>query len=88
MGFSQDGPLKPGQRLCHATSLLLLMGSSVTAVIFKVWWPLLVGVVCEHLFRHFTRWAGENFPLDKNEKQMSRKEFIKHITTKNKNDKV
>jgi len=64
------------------------MGSSVTAVIFKVWWPLLVGVVCEHLFHHFTRWSGENFPLDKNEKQMSRKEFIKHITTKNKNDKV
>jgi len=88
VGSSQDGPLKPGQRLCHATSLLLLMGSSVTAVMFKVWCPLLVGVVSEHLFRHFTIWTGGKSPLDENEKQMSWKKFIKHITTKNTNDKA
>ena len=80
VGSSQDGPLKRGQRLCHATSFLLLIGSSVTAAMFKVWWPLLVGVVSEHLFRHFTIGTGEKFPLDVNEKQMSWKEFFVHAT--------
>lgn len=89
IGYSQDGSLKPGQRLCHATSSLLLMGSIVIAVIFKAWWLLLVGVISEYLFRRFTIWTGGKFPLDEKEKQMSTKEFIKHIATKeNTNDKV
>jgi hypothetical protein len=35
-GWDRDGKLKPGQRLCHATSLLLLIGSSVIAVILRI----------------------------------------------------
>ena len=87
-GCSQDGALKPGQRLCHATSLLLLIGSSVIAVIFKIWWPLLAGVVSEHLFRRFIIWTGKKFPLSEEEKQMNRKEFLKHIANERTNDKT
>ena len=79
VGCDQCGLLKPGQRICHATSFLFLMGSSVFAVIFKIWWPLLAGVVLEYLYRRFTIWTGENFPLSEEEKQMTWKEFLKHI---------
>jgi hypothetical protein len=79
-GRSQDGPLKPGQHLCYATSFLLLMGSSVVAAILRVWWLLPVGVVSEHLFRRYVIWTGEKFPLTEEEKQMSMKEYLKHIT--------
>ncbi len=87
-GWSQDGQLKPGQRLCHATSLLLLMGSSVIAAIFIVWWPLLAGVVSEHLFHRFIIWTGKKFPLSEEEKQMNWKEFFKHIAKERTNDKT
>jgi hypothetical protein len=87
-GCSQDGLLKPGQRLCHATSLLLLMGSSIIAVTFSIWWPLLAGVVSEHLFRRLTVWTGKTFPLSEEERQMSWKEFFKHITDERRNDKT
>lgn len=63
-GWSQDGPVKHGQRLCHATSLLLLMGSSVIAVILKIWWPLLAGFVLEQLFRRFVIWTGNKYPIN------------------------
>jgi hypothetical protein len=87
-GWSQDGRLKRGQRLCHATSLLILAGSSVTAVIFRVWWPLLAGVVSEGLFRRFIIWTGKEFPLDENEREMSLRQFIKHITERTNNDET
>lgn len=87
-GWSQGGQLKPGQRLCHSTSLLLLMGSSVIAVIFKVWWPLLAGVVSEYLFRRVIIWTGKKFPLSEEEKQMNWKEFFKHIAKERTNDKT
>jgi len=87
-GRSQDGPIKQGQRLCHATSLLLLMGSSVIAGIFRVWWPLLVGVVSEQLFRRFTIWTGNKYPLNEREKQMGLKEFVKHVSNERTNDKA
>ncbi|MDD5327976.1 MAG: hypothetical protein PHY02_09230 [Phycisphaerae bacterium] len=87
-GWSQDGQLKPGQRLCHTTSLALLMGSSVLAVILKVWWPLLTGVILEYLFRHFTIWTGNKYPLNDREKQMGLKEFVKHISSDRTNDKA
>jgi len=87
-GWSQDGRLKRGQRLCHATSLLILAGSSVTAVIFRWWWPLFAGVVLESSFRHFTRWTGRRFRLDENEKEMSLREFIKHISERTNNDET
>ena len=68
-GYSQDGLLKPGQRLCHATSLLLLVGSSTVAVIYNIWWPLLAGVASEYLFRRLTVWAGKTFPLSEDKQK-------------------
>jgi len=62
-GYDQDGFLKSGQRLCHATSFLLLIGSSIVGVIYNIWWPLLAGVASEHLFRRVTVWTGKTFPL-------------------------
>jgi hypothetical protein len=68
-GWSQDGKLKQGQRLCHATSLLILMSSCVIAVILRAWWPLVVGVVSEHLYRLFTIWTGKRFSLCEEENE-------------------
>jgi len=86
-GWDQCGSVRPGQRLCHATSLVLLMGSSVAGAIFRSWWVLLAGVVSEQLFRRLVAWTGKKFPLDEDEKQMSFKQFIKHIA-KRRNDKT
>lgn len=88
VGCSRDGPLKPGQRLCHATSLLLLIGSSILAVIFDIWWALLAGVVSEYLFRRLVIWSGEKFPVSEEENRMSGKEFKGHIFKKGRDDKT
>ena len=50
-GLSQTGPLKPGQRLCHLTSLCLYWGACAYAVLYDLWWPLGMGFVLELLFR-------------------------------------
>lgn len=59
LGSSQTGPLKPGQRLCHATSLFLYWGACVFAVLCELWWPLVVGVILEFLFRKSVIRSGE-----------------------------
>jgi len=51
IGSSQTGPLKHGQHLCHATSLLLYWGSCGFAIYYRIWWPLAVGLIVELLFR-------------------------------------
>jgi len=62
-GYDQGGFLKSGQLLCHATSFLLLIGSSIVGVIYNIWWPLLAGVVSEYLYRQLIIWSGKTFPL-------------------------
>jgi hypothetical protein len=64
------------------------MVSSLVAVIFNVCWPLLAGVVSEHLFRRLTIWTGKKFPLSEEEKQMNIKKFLKHIDNERLNDKT
>ncbi len=59
IGSSQTGPIKPGQRLCHATSLLLYWGACVFAVLYRLWWPLAVGVILELAFRKSVIRSGE-----------------------------
>lgn len=59
IGSSQTGSLKPGQRLCYATSLLLYWGACVFAVLYGLWWPLVVGVILEFLFRKSVIRSGE-----------------------------
>lgn len=59
LGSSQTGPLKPGQHLCHATSLLLYWGVCVLAVLCGSWRPLVVGVILEFLFRKSVIRSGE-----------------------------
>ena len=59
IGSAQTGPLKPGQRLCHATSLLLYWGACVFAVLYQLWWSLAVGVILELIFRKSVIRSGE-----------------------------
>lgn len=61
IGSSQTGLLKPGQRLCHATSLLLYWGACVFAVLYSLWWLLAVGVAIELVFRKSVIISGEKF---------------------------
>jgi len=59
IGSSQMGPLKPGQCLCHATSLLLFWGSCGFATYYRSWWPLLIGFTAELLFRKSVIRSGD-----------------------------
>ena len=59
IGHSRMGPLKLGQRLCHATSLLLHWSACFFAIFFRIWWPLVIGVCLEYLFRKATIKSGE-----------------------------
>ena len=63
IGVSSTGPLKSGQRLCHATSLLLLCGGCIAAIYYRIWWPLAVGLIVELLFRKSVIRSG--IPSDK-----------------------
>ncbi|RKY12425.1 MAG: hypothetical protein DRP65_01275 [Planctomycetota bacterium] len=59
IGSSQTGPLKHGQHLCHATSLLLYWGACGFAIYYRIWWPLAVGIILELLFRKSIIRSGE-----------------------------
>jgi len=59
IGVSSTGPLKSGQRLCHATSLLLLCGGCIAAIYYRIWWPLAVGLIVELLFRKSVIRSGD-----------------------------
>jgi hypothetical protein len=59
IGSSQTGPLKPGQYLCHATSLLLYCGACGFAIYYHIWWPLAIGIIVELLFRKSVIRSGE-----------------------------
>jgi len=59
IGSSQMGPLKQGQNLCHATSLILYWGACGFAIYYRVWWPLAVGIIIEFLFRKSVIRSGE-----------------------------
>ena len=51
IGQSHDGVLKSGQRLCHFTSLVLLWGGCGGALYLHHFWPLVIAVVVEYVFR-------------------------------------
>lgn len=59
IGQSQAGQLKTGQRLCHATSLVLYWGACVFAIVYSIWWPLAIGVILELIFRKSVMKSGE-----------------------------
>lgn len=59
IGSSQTGPLKSGQRLCHATSLLLYWGACGFAIYYSIWWPLALGIIVELLFRKSVIRSGD-----------------------------
>jgi hypothetical protein len=59
IGFDQDGPLKPGQRLCHFISLLILWGSCLLSIYFFFFWMLVIGVFAEYIFRNVVVWSGK-----------------------------
>jgi len=60
IGHSRTGPLKPGQRLCHATSLLFYWGACAFAVLYHLWWPLVVGVIIELILRKSIIKSGQS----------------------------
>lgn len=59
IGHSQDGKLKQGQKPCHLTSSLIYLGALIWAVKSRIWYPLLIGVVLEYVFRTSVRKSGE-----------------------------
>lgn len=59
IGLSQTGHLKPGQCLCHAISLLLYWGACTFAIYYRIWWPLVVGLIVELLFRKSVIRSGD-----------------------------
>jgi len=59
IGFSQEGRLKSGQRLCHITSLLIYGGFLILAIKNQTWYPMIIGVVLEYIFRMAVRKSGE-----------------------------
>lgn len=67
IGHSQKGQLKQGQRLCHATSLILYWGACVFAVLYRLWWPLVVGFILELIFRKSVIKSGEVVTRENNE---------------------
>jgi len=60
-GFSQQGQVKKGQRLCHATSMIIFWGACAFAIIYSTWEPLAIGVILELLFRNSVIKSGEIF---------------------------
>jgi|GEM_PF-3594593 len=71
---SSTGPLKSGQRLCHATSLLLLCGGCIAAIYYRIWWPLLVGTLSESIFRNSVIKSGE---IVSKQESVGRKDVIR-----------
>lgn len=67
VGHSQTGPLIRGQRLCHATSIILYWGACVFAVLYRLWWPLVVGVILELIFRKSVIKSGQVVSRENNE---------------------
>jgi Ankyrin repeats (3 copies)/Ankyrin repeat len=68
IGQSHEGTLKPGQRLCHFTSLMLLWGGCGTALYLRHFWPLIVAAAIEYGFRKAVIRSGEK--VCKCEKEM------------------
>lgn len=58
VGTSHEGPLRPGQRACHAISLLLYWAAAIVAILLRAWWPLLAGWLLEIAFRYLVIWSG------------------------------
>ena len=71
IGQSHGGQLRPGQWLCHFTSLVLLWGGCVAAIYLHYFWLLIVVVAVEYGFRKVVVRSG---------KQMSFRDKLKIIT--------
>lgn len=66
IGLSQTGPLKSGQRLCHAIELILYWGACIIAIYTHSWLPLITGVVIAFVFRRSVIRSGEQvYKLEK-----------------------
>ena len=60
-GLTHTANVKRGQRLCHATSLALYWGACILAILYRVWWPLAIGVFAESLFRKSVIRSGVDY---------------------------
>ena len=59
IGQDQDGKLKPGQRICHFVSLLLLWGACGFSIHLDSFWPLIIGVAVEYTLRKAIIYSGQ-----------------------------
>lgn len=58
IGRSQRGTLKPGQRVCHSVSLVLLWSACGFSLCLDSFWPLVVGSAVSFLFDRLVIWSG------------------------------
>ena len=70
IGTYQHGPLKSGQRSCHAIMIVLYWGSCVLAIIFHKWWILLIGVIVAQIFRQSVIKSGEVFSRENKDRDV------------------
>lgn len=59
IGYNQEGQTKPGQRLCHFVSFLILCGACVYSFLAKSVIPLIGGIVIEYLLRQAIIYSGQ-----------------------------
>jgi hypothetical protein len=65
IGYNQEGQTKPGQRLCHFVSFMILCGGCVYSFYTKSVIPLIGGVLVEYLLRQAIRYSGQRKKADK-----------------------
>lgn len=70
IGESQAGPLKPGQILCHLTSILLHFTARGFAFYYHIFWPLAVGWIVESSFRKFIVMSGDIAAIEQGDEEL------------------
>lgn len=57
-GVTQNGMLKPGQRACHLTLVVICVLGIGLGFYFNAWWPAFVGIGASFVLREFVRASG------------------------------
>jgi len=58
-GVTQGGTLKPGQRACHLTVVVICVLGIGLGFYFNAWWPPFVGIGASFVFRELVRASGQ-----------------------------
>lgn len=60
-GYSQEGSLRSGQRLCHITVITFCVMGIATGFWLDMWWLPFLGILVSVAFRSFVRASGRDF---------------------------